>query len=162
MDTAQALAALKQENEQLKKQLEAETIRTNNFAREAFLSDLMGRNRLSEEEFQKNCAELNVSIETDRFVVVGIQLDSDLPSLFGTEHPMDQEGLRYTRFLIRNVLEDLISEKNICHVLLVHGELLGLVNLLESEEAGLASVFHAAARPRSCLRATTMPLSPSP
>ena len=146
MDTAQELAALKLENEQLKKQLEAETIRTNNFAREGFLSDLMGRNRLSAEEFQQNCKHLNVHMETDRFLVVGIHLDTDLSSIFGAEKPMDQEGLRYIRFIIRNVLEDLISEKNICHVLLVHGEMLGLVNLLEREEAGLVSVFQAATR----------------
>ncbi len=146
MDQAAELAALRAENEKLKKQLEKETIRTNNFAREAFLADLMGRNRLSPEEFQKNCEDLNVRIETDRFLVFGIHLDADLPSVFGAEKPVDQEGLRYIRFIIRNVLEDLISEKNICHVLLVHGELLGLVNLLEKEEAGLVSVFQAATR----------------
>lgn len=146
MDVAQELAALRQENAALKKQLEQEHIRTNNFAREAFLSDLMGSNRLSPEEFQYNCEYLHVRIETNRFLAVGIQVDSELSTAFGADKPIDQEGLRYVRFLIRNVLEDLISEKNICHVLIVHGELIALVNLLEPEEAGLASVFQAATR----------------
>lgn len=142
----QELAALRQENAELKKQLEAEHIRCNNFAREAFLSDLMGRNNLSPEEFANNCKLLNVSIQTDRFLVLGIQLDTDLDAAFGAHGEADQETLRYVRFLIRNVLEDLISEKNVCHVLIVHGELFALVNLLEDSETGLSSVFGAALR----------------
>lgn len=146
MDSTAELAALRQENAALKKELEAQTIRLDNYAREAFLSDLMGSNRLTPEEFQKNCEMFHVRIETDRFLAMGIQLDSEISSAFGADKPADQEDLRYVRFLIRNVLEDLISEKNICHVLLVQGELFALINLLEPEEAGLRSVFQAAAR----------------
>lgn len=146
MDNTSELAALRQENAALKKQLETQTIRLDNFAREAFLSDLMGSNRLSPKEFQKNCETLHVRIETDRFLVIGIQLDSELSTAFGADKPADQEDLRYVRFLIRNVLEDLISEKNICHVLIVQGELFALVNLLETEDDGLRSVFQAATR----------------
>lgn len=138
------LAALRQENAELKKQLENERTRCNNYAREAFLADLMGRNNLSLEEFANNCETLNVSIQTDRFLVLGIQLDTDLDAAFGTHGSADQETLRYVRFLIRNVLEDLISEKNVCHVLTVHGELFALINLLEDAETGLNSVFGAA------------------
>lgn len=140
------LEALRQENQSLKKQLEDRETRLKNFAREAFLSDLMGSNRLTEEEFRYNCENLNVQMGSDRFLVIYIQLDSDMDTAFGAEDPVDQEGLRYIRFLIRNVLENLISEKNICHVLTVSGELVALVNLLEEDQAGLLTVAEAACR----------------
>jgi AraC-like DNA-binding protein/cell division septum initiation protein DivIVA len=135
---------LKQENDALKKQVEELTQRLNNLAREDFLSSLMGRNSLSQAEFRENCRAYRVHLESDRFLVMAITLNSDLAGLLGTDAPMDQEGLRYVRFLVRNVLEDLMGESNICHVLLVQGRLCALVNLLEPDEAALESVRAAA------------------
>ena len=135
MDASTELEALRQENAALKKELDNMEVRLNNYAREAFLSDLMGSNRLSPEEFRQNCETLHVHLESDRFLVMNIQLNSDLVNVFDAETPVDQEGLRYIRFLIRNVLEDLIAEKNICHVLTVQGELCALVNLVQPDEA---------------------------
>ena len=148
MDSSQQaeLAALREEHASLKKRLEEQEIFLTNYAREAFLSDLMGHNQLSPEEFQHNCQTLHVPLGSDRFLVMAIELNADLASLFGADAPADQESLRYVRFLIRNVLEDLIAEKNICHVLTVQGEICALVNLLEPDEAGLASIQAAASR----------------
>ena len=47
MDGKDELLALRQENEALKKQVEDLNIRLVNFAREAFLADLLGSNRLT-------------------------------------------------------------------------------------------------------------------
>ena len=146
MELQMQLQLLQQENENLKKQLADKERQVVDFAREAFLSDLMGSNRLSPAEYRKNCEDFRVQMETDRFLVVNIQLDSDMTALFGGEDRINQEGLRYVRFLIRNVLEDLIRDKNICHVLTVQGELVALINLLEDDEAALQSVTNAAAR----------------
>lgn len=140
------LAALKEENAALKKKLKRTEVDLNNLAREAFLSDLMGSNRLSQEEFEHSCEIYNVRIESDRFLVMGIQADSDLSSVFSTDTKVDQEGLRHVRFVIRNVLEELIDIDNICHVLLVHGELYALVNLLQPDDVGIKTVQEAAER----------------
>ena len=146
MELQMQLQLLQQENENLKKQLADKERQVVDFAREAFLSDLMGSNRLSPAEYRKNCEDFRVQMETDRFLVLNIQLDSDMTALFGGEDRINQEGLRYVRFLIRNVLEDLIRDKNICHVLTVQGELVALINLLEDDEAALQSVTNAAAK----------------
>lgn len=142
----QELLALRQENANLKKQVEDLEIRITNFAREAFLADLLGRNRLTPQEFQENCQQLQVPLESDRFLVMCIQLDSDITGVIGREDAVSQESLRYVRFLIRNVLEDLIGEKNICHVLTVQGEIAAIINLREPDQAGLASVIEAVER----------------
>lgn len=143
---AAKLAALKVENAALKKQLKKTEVELNNLAREAFLSDLMGSNRLSQEEFEHSCEIYNVRIESDHFLVMGIQVDSDLSSVFPTDSTIDQEGLRHVRFIIRNVLEELIGNDNICHVLLVHGELYALINLLQPDDEAIRSVQEAAKR----------------
>lgn len=140
------LKALRQENAELRKELEQRTRVAANFAREMFLSDLVGSNRLSPEEFRENCRELHVELPSDRFAVVAVELHSDVPFSVGDGIPDNQESLRYMRFLIRNVLEDLVREKNICHVLLVQGELVGLLNLLEPGDAALESVGKALER----------------
>lgn len=137
------LEALRRENEQLKKELERQTQNALNLAREGFLSDLVGTNRLSPEEFQKNCQEFHVELPSDRFAVVTIEIHSDIPFSLGEEIPDNQENLRYVRFLIRNVLEDLIRERNICHVLTIQGELVGIINLLEPEDRALETVAQA-------------------
>lgn len=140
------LEALRQENERLRKELESVSIRLNNFVREDFLTALIGSNRFSPEEFQTSCETYGVLKDVDSFLVATIQLDSDMESLFGAEEPVDQEGLRYIRFLIRNVLEDLMGEKNLCYVLTVHGELAALIGLREKDETGLRSITEAARR----------------
>ena len=146
MDEKDELLALRQENEALKKQVENLDTRIVNFAREAFLADLLGSNRLSPQEFEENCRQLHVRLESDRFAVMSIQLDSDITAVLGGDEPVNQESLRYVRFLIRNVLEDLIGEKNICHVLTVQGELAAIVNLIEPDQEGMASVSDAVDR----------------
>lgn len=142
----QELLALRQENAELKKQVENLDIRINNFAREAFLADLLGSNRLTPQEFEQNCRDFQVPLESDRFLVMCIQLDSDLTSVIGGDAPVSQENLRYVRFLIRNVLEDLIGEKNICHVLTVQGEIAAIINLRQEDQDGIASVTEAVER----------------
>ncbi len=146
MELIQELELLRQENQRLKKELEQERIRVENFAREAFLADLVGQNRLSPEEFQMNCQQLHVSLPSDRFAVMSIEIQSEIPFQVGGDIPDNQESLRYVRFLIRNVLEDLMGEKNICHVLTVQGDLIGLINLLEPEETAMDTVTAAAER----------------
>lgn len=143
---AAELAALREENAALKKQLTKTETDLINFAREAFLSDLMGSNRLSPEEFKNNCEQFHVQIESDRFLVIGIQVDSELSNAFSTEPLTDQEGLRHVRFIIRNILEELLGENNICHVLLVHGELFALVNLLQPDDEAVRTVQESANR----------------
>lgn len=144
MDTKTELEALRQENQRLKKELEQQRIQAENLSREAFLADLVGRNRLSAEEFSEGCRSLHVSLPSDRFAVMGIELQSDLPFSMGSSVPDNQEHLRYVRFLVRNVVEDLMNEKNICHVLTVQGSLVALLNLLEPDSDALASVERAA------------------
>lgn len=138
------LEALRRENAALKKELEQQTMNAANLAREAFLADLVGSNRLSPEEFQVNCREFHVDLPSDRFALMAIVIHSDVPFSVGEEIPDNQESLRYVRFLVRNVMEDLVREKNICHVLTVQGELMGLLNLLEPDEVALESVAKAA------------------
>lgn len=138
------LEALRRENAALKKELEQQTMNAANLAREAFLTDLVGSNRLSPEEFQANCREFHVDLPSDRFALMAIVIHSDVPFSVGEEIPDNQESLRYVRFLVRNVMEDLVREKNICHVLTVQGELMGLLNLLEPDEVALESVAKAA------------------
>lgn len=138
------LEALRRENAALKKELEQQTMNAANLAREAFLADLVGSNRLSPEEFQANCRDFHVDLPSDRFALMAIVIHSDVPFSVGEEIPDNQESLRYVRFLVRNVMEDLVREKNICHVLTVQGELMGLLNLLEPDEVALESVAKAA------------------
>lgn len=140
------LESLRKENRELKKALEQQTQQTFNFAREAFLADLVGTNRLSPEEFRKSCQDFHVKLPSDRFAVMGIELHSDVPFSVGEDIPDNQESLRYVRFLIRNVLEDLVGEKNVCHVLTMQGKLTALINLLEPEAQAMKSVADAAAR----------------
>lgn len=136
----QELELLRRENEQLKKRLAEEKQRAINLGREAFLSDLMGSNRLTKEEFERNCREFSVRIETDRFLVVGISMEADITTIFGGDAHVDQEGFRYVRFLTRNVVEEMVGKDNICHVLTVQGDSVGLINLLQNAEEGLRSV----------------------
>ena len=140
------LETLRQENARLKRELEQAQITTTNFAREAFLSDLAGNNRLSPEEFQNGCREFGLDMPSDRFAVMAVDVLSDEPFQVGDPVPDNQENLRYVRFLIRNVLEDTINEKNLCHVMLVHGRLYAILNLLEPDEQAIASVAEAADR----------------
>mgnify|MGYP002869235000 CR=1 FL=1 len=140
------MEALRQENAWLKKELEHERQRSLNFAREAFLSDLAGDNRISPEEFQASCAQFGVDMPSDRFAVMTIQILSDEPFQVGGEVPDNQENLRYVRFLIRNVLEDSIGEKNRCHVMVVQGRLTAILNLIEPDETALVSIAEAVDR----------------
>ena len=141
----QELAELRQENEKLKKEYEALDIRARNFARESFLIELMGEHCITPEEYAQGLKEFSIEFNTDRFLVVAIQNDNDLTN-FISPHTATQEGLRYVRFLVRNVVEELINEKNHCQVILVRGGTYALVNLKEDTETGLASVYDAARR----------------
>lgn len=138
------LEQLRQENAQLKKDYELLSIRAENFARESFLVELLGTNHISADEYEAGLKEFRLSFPSNRFVVMGISVDSDISAMLGLQDLANQEGIRYVRFLIRNVLEELINEKNICHVILVRGQLIALVDLLESAEDGMASVAAAA------------------
>lgn len=139
----QELQRLRQENQQLKKDYAALNVRAGNFARESFLVELLGKNQITHEEYEAGLQEHGLCFESDRFLVLGIGVDTDVATMLG-EEAANLEGIRYVRFLIRNVLEELIGEKNTCHVILVRGKLLALVNLKEEPEDGLASVVAAA------------------
>lgn len=139
----QELQRLRQENEQLKKDYAALNVRAGNFARESFLVELLGKNQMTLGEYEAGLQEFDLSFATERFLLMGIGVDTDVATMLG-EEAANHEGIRYVRFLIRNVLEELIGEKNICHVILVRGKLLALVNLKEEPEEGLASVVAAA------------------
>lgn len=139
----QELQRLRQENEQLKKDYAALNVRAGNFARESFLVELLGKNQITPGEYEAGLQEFELTFASDRFLVMGIGVDTDVATMLG-EEAANLEGIRYVRFLIRNVLEELIGEKNICHVILVRGKLLALVNLKEAPEDGLASVVAAA------------------
>lgn len=138
------LEQLRRENEQLKKDYEQLNIRANNFARESFLVELLGTSHITQADYTAGLEEFHLDFPTDRFLVMGISIDSDIATMLGSKEAPNQEGVRYVRFLIRNVLEELICEKNICHVILVRGQMVALINLLESAEEGLASVVAAA------------------
>ncbi len=99
---------------------------------------------MSPEEFQTFCQDFHVNMPSDWFAVMAIRIHSDIPFSVGDDLPDNQETLRYARFLIRNVLEDLIGEKNLCYMLIVEGEQAGILNLLEPPEQGLHSVAEAA------------------
>lgn len=141
-----SLEALRQENEALRQELEALRIRADNFAKESFLADLMGNNRISPQEFESGLKEFHFQFPSDRFAVIRIQVDPDITTLLGQQESADQEILRYVRFLVRNVLEELIGKKNVCHVILIQGELTALVNLIEPEETAMNSVAAACQR----------------
>ncbi len=142
----QNLAALRQENARLQKELETQIQKVAELSRDSFLQDLVGRNQLSPEEFCEGCRVSELFMPSDQFAVMAIRLHSDIPFSIDDGTPVNQESLRYVRFLVRNVIEDLVGERNICHVFPVQGELVGLLNLLETGEQGLQSVAEAAQR----------------
>ena len=136
----ETLETLRLENQALRREVEELRIRAGNFAQESFLADLMGNNRISPQEYQASLKEFGIDFPSDRFAVIAIQLDPDITTLLGNQDTADQETLRYVRFLVRNVLEELVGEKNICRVVLIQGELTALVNLTEPEETAIAAV----------------------
>ena len=139
------LQALREENDRLKKEVARQERVVEELTREEFLSDLIGNNQLSPEEFEQKCGELRMNMSSGRFAVMSIEVISDEP--FQLENaPNNQEHLKYVRFLIRNVLEDLIREKNDCQLMVVRGDLAALLTLLEPGEAALDSIAAAAAR----------------
>ena len=139
------LQALREENNRLKKEVARQERVVEELTREEFLSDLIGNNQLSPEEFEQKCGELRMNMSSGRFAVMSIEVISDEP--FQLENaPNNQEHLKYVRFLIRNVLEDLIREKNDCQLMVVRGDLAALLTLLEPGEAALDSIAAAAAR----------------
>lgn len=137
------LEQLRLENQNLKKEYGELEIRAKNFARESFLIELMSDHCISPEEYRESLEEFGIDFTSERFAVMAIQNDSDLASSI-SPHTATQEGVRYVRFLIRNVLEELIGEKNFCQVILVRGGTYALINLKEDAETGLTSVFAAA------------------
>lgn len=138
------LEQLRQENAQLKKEYAQLNIRAGNFAKESFLVELLGTNHITQSEYEAGLKEFGLAFASDRFLVMGIELDTDIATVLSNVDAPSQEGIRYVRFLIRNVLEELIGEKNICHVILVRGQLVALINLRQSSEEGLSSVVAAA------------------
>ena len=148
-DQQRELELLRQENAQLKQALEQEKVRSMNFAREAFLVDLLGKHQLTGKEYRQSLRELELNFPTPWFAVILIQIEPDIPALLGPKAAISQESLRYVRFLVRNVLEELIGEKHICHVVTVQGQLTALVNLSEGTEAAMDTVEQAAQRAAS-------------
>lgn len=148
-DQQRELELLQQENAQLKQALEQEKVRSMNFAREAFLVDLLGKHQLTGKEYRQSLRELELNFPTPWFAVILIQVEPDIPALLGPKAAISQESLRYVRFLVRNVLEELIGEKHICHVVTVQGQLTALVNLSEGTEAAMDTVEQAAQRAAS-------------
>ena len=132
------LEALQAENQRLREELDREKQLATNWAREAFLSDLAGNNRISPEEFRENCLRFGLDMPSDRFAVMAIEVVSEDAFLSGEDTQDNQENLRYSRFLIRNVLEEM--EKNRCYVMLVQGRLAAILNLLEPDETALESI----------------------
>ena len=140
----QELEALRRENQALKDALSRQTRALEELTREEFLSDLVGNNRLSREEFSERCQRLGMDFSTERFAVMAIEVVSDEPFQTGSDTPNNQEHLRYVRFLIRNVLEDLIRVKNDCQLFVIRGDLAALLNLKEPGAAAMESVVQAA------------------
>ena len=145
-DLEEELQALRQENEQLRQQLEQCRTMAQNFARESFLVELMGSHQMNPEEYQRELGLHGLHFPSEYFAVVRIQVEPDIPALLGPQAAPSQEGLRYVRFLVRNVLEELIGEKNLCHVITVQGQLTALVCLREMPEAGMTSILEAVQR----------------
>lgn len=145
-DQQRELALLRQENAQLKKALEQEKAQNLNFAREAFLVDLLGKHQLTGKEYRQGLRDLKLSFPTPWFAVIMIQVEPDIPALLGPEAAPSQESLRYVRFLVRNVLEELVGETHICHVVTVQGQLTALVNLSEGNEDAMKTLEAAAQR----------------
>ena len=139
------LEALRAENDALKKEVSRQSRVVEELTREEFLSDLIGNNQLSPEEFEAKCRELRMNMSSGRFAVMSIEVISDEPFQLQNA-PNNQEHLRYVRFLIRNVLEDLIREKNDCQLMVVRGDLAALLTLLEPGEAAMDSIAAAAER----------------
>ncbi len=135
--------ALRQENSRLRQQLEHYRTTAENFGRESFLVELMGRHQMNQEEYQRELQLNGLHFPSEYFAVVRIQVEPDITALLGPEASPSQEGLRHVRFLVRNVLEELIGEKNLCHVVTVQGQLTALVCLREESETGMASVLTA-------------------
>ena len=115
------IAQLQSENRQLRQQLEESRIRAFNYSREAFFSDLMGSHQMTREEYDAATREFHLDFPSDWFAVLLIQVEPDVQALLGPEASPSQESLRYVRFLVRNVLEELIGETNVCHVIPFRG-----------------------------------------
>ena len=143
-ETEDLISQLQSENRQLRQQLEESRIRAFNFSREAFFSDLMGSHQLTRAEFDAALQAFHLDFPSDWFAVLLIQVEPDVQALLGPEASPSQESLRYVRFLVRNVLEELIGERNVCHVITVQGQLAALVNLREEPDAAMASIVAAA------------------
>ena len=140
------LEALRRENQQLREALSRQERTVEELTREEFLSDLVGNNRLSQAEFEEKCQRFGMSTASDRYAVMAIEVVSDEPFQTAEGAPIDQEHLRYVRFLIRNVLEDLIREKNGCELFIVRGDLSALLNLTEPGDTAMESITQAAQR----------------
>lgn len=135
-----------EENRRLHGELERLKTQNQNYAREAFLSDLMGSHQISDSEYQQMTKTCGLNFLSDAFAVVRIQVEPDFPAFLGPDTPKNQESLRYVRFLVRNVLEELVGGENVCHVITVQGELTALVNLREPVETAMEAVGKAAKR----------------
>ena len=144
MEPEQEIMVLRQENDRLRQQLERYRTMAENYAREAFLVELMGSHQMNPEEYQRELERNGLHFPSANFAVIRIQVEPDIPALLGPQAAPSQEGLRYVRFLVRNVLEELIGEKNLCHVITVQGQLTALVCLRQEPEAGMESVLGAA------------------
>ena len=144
MEPEQEIMVLRQENDRLRQQLERYRTMAENYARGAFLVELMGSHQMNPEEYQRELERNGLHFPSANFAVIRIQVEPDIPALLGPQAAPSQEGLRYVRFLVRNVLEELIGEKNLCHVITVQGQLTALVCLRQEPEAGMESVLGAA------------------
>lgn len=82
-DQQRELELLRQENAQLKQALEQEKVRSMNFAREAFLVDLLGKHQLTGKEYRQSLRELELNFPTPWFAVILIQVEPDIPALLG-------------------------------------------------------------------------------
>jgi AraC-like DNA-binding protein len=144
VEAQQELTDLRQSYSQLQQDYEQLKIRLRNYSKEAFLVDLLGRNRISQEEYEASLQEFHLDFPSDQFVVMGIAVDPDSAGLFGSDAPINQESLRYVRFILRNVTEDLIGQKNPCYVVTMQGKLVGLIGLREEPEIAMETIAQAA------------------
>lgn len=140
----QQLDTLREENCRLQQELEEAKRRAANFAREMFLSDLMGNHQITQTEYETALQDYSFHFPSLWFAVVLIQVEPEFSALFSKDAVPTQESLRHVRFLVRNVLEELIGKKNICHVITVQGQLAALVNLLEPPAQAICSIAAAA------------------
>lgn len=126
-----------EEIEKLQTEIRELTMRLINEKRDAFLSELIGKNQYSDDEFESMGAECGVSFCSDLFCVVLIEAEQlSNPLTDGGK----QDEMRFQWFLFRNVLEELFGAKNMAYVGIHGGEQFCIVNILEPVDTAINSI----------------------